>query len=62
MERVVVTEEDREKYCFGHICPRCEFDGKRFNIDDCTIESWETKLVGRIPKGKVLRFKTELRS
>ncbi len=42
-------------------CPRCEFDGKRFGIDDCTIESWETRLTGKISKGKVLRFKTEIR-
>ncbi len=61
MKRVIITEKDRESYCHDHLCPRCEFDGKRFGIDDCTIKSWESKLVGKIPKGKVIRFKTTWR-
>ena len=61
MKRIAVTVKDRDEYCKKHLCPRCEFNGKRFEIDDCTIESWETKLVGKVPEGKVVRFKTELR-
>lgn len=56
MNKRRITDKDRADYCKAHICSDCYFNG-----DDCMIETWKWGLADKVPKGKVVRFKTEVK-